>query len=41
VKAAKVDLGPLPGEELQQLVQEVAKHPAADPREGARLYPME
>ena len=41
VNAAKVDLGPLTGEELQQLVQEVANISPAVLDKVRGLYPME
>jgi tripartite-type tricarboxylate transporter receptor subunit TctC len=41
VNAAKVDLGPLTGEELQQLVQEVANIPPPILEKVRGLYPME
>src|SRR3954463_2821279 len=41
VNAAKVDLGPLTGEELQQLVQEVANIPPAILEKVKGLYPLE
>jgi tripartite-type tricarboxylate transporter receptor subunit TctC len=41
VNAAKVDLGPMSGEELQQLVQEVANIPPPILEKVRGLYPME
>ena len=41
IRAARVDLGPLRGEELQQLVQEVSNVPPAILEKVKGLYPLE